>query len=1038
MLRLNIYSETEIEEFEKTPIFSEEERKSYLDISSLNEYREYFRKPLNFIGFVLMTGYFNHSGRFYKVSEFREADIQFVIDQMDIRYTVDFTDYSRNTFTRQKRIIAKRLGFKLFMEWRDDFVKEVNGLVRTALNPKQIIKALVRICQEKKVELPSYSIIVETISVALNRLENELLEKLRMSLNNDQKMTIDSVLKMGKESGQPISPTNPYLITTIKSPEQQITPGKIKESLNDFSIVADLYNEFKECLDSLELSDQLLNYYAVWLIKSRHIQFLALREQEKRHLYFLAFIVYQYRMRQDLFVDTLLKSVQRFEDEIKKSMTQDFLKQRPVKLKQTQKIIKMVKSLSDYIDDMRGVAFNNRQTDREKVLHIQNVFSQMDGSKGDRQAQRKKIEDELEKLQNSLSSGMNDHLRNENYISSYRRIQNRVSGIISILDFNRDTSNKQICDAIDFFKTSSNTTRPKNLPKDFLDSKNKSALNSNKESEWKLWKVFLFIKIKELIKSGALNLKNSNRYRAVEEYFISSERWDKDKTELLNRANLPFDINVNDFLVEMSILLDKQYKKTNKNASKNEHLSITKSGAIRVATPKDDKVKESEGLTKLLENKDGSILPLPILLSEINTTSKFIDCFSHFSQKGQKGRPTNQAFYATIIAMGCNIGTGRMAQISNGISKASLNHLVKWYFSKENIDSANGRLNMIMDQLSLPKIYKKNTNQNHTSSDGQKFSVVVPSIHANHSFKYFGTGKGITAYSFIDESSSLFYNTVISSSEREAAYVIDGLMHNETVESDIHSTDTHGYSEIVFAITNGLGVFFAPRIKNLKKQVGYTFKENPKRKYSKMGFNILPTATQYIDSGLITEQWDNILRLLVTIKLSETTASRIMKRLSSYSKQHPLYRALKQIGRMFKTYFILKYFDEVDLRKSTERALNRIENSHQFAKAIFFGNNQEIKVSTKEEQEVIIATRHLIQNAIVLWNYLKVSDKLLKCNSKAQFDEMLSLVKESSMMTWKHINIHGEYNFRKLFSEGEGNSIDFEKIKGMNIESITF
>lgn len=283
----------------------------------------------------------------------------------------------------------------------------------------------------------------------------------------------------------------------------------------------------------------------------------------------------------------------------------------------------------------------------------------------------------------------------------------------------------------------------------------------------------------------------------------------------------------------MTFLLDKQYFKTNKNISENKYLSITQSGSIRVTTPKDEKKQNIGNLTTLLESKDGSVIPLPLILSEINTTSWFLDCFSHFSQKGHKKRPPNETFYATIIAMGCNIGTGRMAKVSKGISVENLNHLVKWYFSKENLDAANGRLNTIINQLSLSKIYKRNLQENHTSSDGQKFSVDVPSIHANHSFKYFGTGKGVTAYSFINESSSLFYNTVISSSEREAAYVIDGLMHNEDIESSIHSTDTHGYSEIIFAITNGLGVFFAPRIKNLKNQMRYTFRENPKKLYLK-------------------------------------------------------------------------------------------------------------------------------------------------------------------------------------------------------------
>ncbi len=553
-------------------------------------------------------------------------------------------------------------------------------------------------------------------------------------------------------------------------------------------------------------------------------------------------------------------------------------------------------------------------------------------------------------------------------------------------------------------------------------------------SEWKLWKVLLFIQIKEHIKSGSLNLIGSERYRAVEEYLVSRERWDSNKIGLLERAGLPFEIGADDLLNRMSGVLHNQYVTTNKNVGHNEFISFTSSGATRIRTPKEDEKNENGGLLRFLEDESGGVVPLPIVLSEVNSTSDFLECFSHFAQKGQKGRSSNKAFYAAIIAFGCNIGIGRMAQISNGISVDNLNHLVKWYLSKENLDAANGKINSVIGEMSLPKVYKKNIDENHTSSDGQKFSVVVPSIHANYSFKYFGSGKGVSAYSFIDETDRLFYGTVISSSEREAAYVLDGLMHNEDVESSIHSTDTHGYSEIIFAITSGIGVFFAPRIKNFKSQIKYTFRDNPKGTYEKMGFKVVPTASSYIDPRIVTEQWDNVLRLLVTIKLREITASIILKRLSSYSKQHPLYRALKQVGRIFKTYFLLKYLDEVDLRKSTEKALNRIEQSHQFAKAIFFGNNQDMKVGTKEEQEIIVATRHLIQNSIVLWNYLKISDKLSKCSDRAEFNEILSTVKNSSIMTWQHINIHGEYIFQELFNNGEMSTFEFERIKDLEIK----
>ena len=75
-------------------------------------------------------------------------------------------------------------------------------------------------------------------------------------------------------------------------------------------------------------------------------------------------------------------------------------------------------------------------------------------------------------------------------------------------------------------------------------------------------------------------------------------------------------------------------------------------------------------------------------------------------------------------------------------------------------------------------------------------------------------------------------STVFSAAERESAYVIDGLMHNEVVKSDIHSTspdcsglspaDAFGFSELVFAVSHLLGFSYAPRFKNLPRQRLYT------------------------------------------------------------------------------------------------------------------------------------------------------------------------------------------------------------------------
>jgi len=128
----------------------------------------------------------------------------------------------------------------------------------------------------------------------------------------------------------------------------------------------------------------------------------------------------------------------------------------------------------------------------------------------------------------------------------------------------------------------------------------------------------------------------------------------------------------------------------------------------------------------------------------------------------------------------------------------------------------------------------------------------------------------------------------------------------------------------------------------------------------------------------------------------------------------------------------LRYLSETPLRQAIEKQLNKVELSHQFAKAVFFGNNQEFKFGTKEEQEVALSCRHLIQNSIILWNYLFLSEKISETKSETEIEKLLDTLRGSSVMTWQHINMHGEYDFevsnrKPLF--------DLKKILELKIES---
>ncbi len=327
-----------------------------------------------------------------------------------------------------------------------------------------------------------------------------------------------------------------------------------------------------------------------------------------------------------------------------------------------------------------------------------------------------------------------------------------------------------------------------------------------------------------------------------------------------------------------------------------------------------------------------------------------------------------------------------MARISSKINENSLSNVVNWYFSLDNIRSANDRIIKLLDGMELPKVYRKSKDGLHTSSDGQLFTVRADSLNANYSYKHGGKEQGASAYTFIDERAFLWHSLAFSAADRESHYVIDGLMRNDVVKSDIHSTDSHGYSEAIFAITHLLGLSYAPRIKNLKKQTLYTFK----LRANLIDEEWLITPEKYINKKIIEETWDDILRLVATIKLKETTASEIFNRLNSYTKQHRLYQGLKAFGQIIKSQFILRYINDVELRQAIEKQLNKVELANGFTRAVAVGNPRGFSSGEKEEQEVSEAWQPTYKNSIICWNYLYLSTKLARLSKDSSQHEKSS------------------------------------------------
>ena len=140
-----------------------------------------------------------------------------------------------------------------------------------------------------------------------------------------------------------------------------------------------------------------------------------------------------------------------------------------------------------------------------------------------------------------------------------------------------------------------------------------------------------------------------------------------------------------------------------------------------------------------------------------------------------------------------------------------------------------------------------------SSSDGQRFGIQRSSLLASFYPRFFGYyERAIAIYTHTSDQYSVFGTRVISCSPREALYVLDGLLENNTVlRLREHYTDTHGFTEHIFALSYLLGYSFMPRLRDLADQQLYRLDRDAKHGC----LDALFRAT--VDVELIREQWTN-------------------------------------------------------------------------------------------------------------------------------------------------------------------------------------
>jgi TnpA family transposase len=267
-------------------------------------------------------------------------------------------------------------------------------------------------------------------------------------------------------------------------------------------------------------------------------------------------------------------------------------------------------------------------------------------------------------------------------------------------------------------------------------------------------------------------------------------------------------------------------------------------------------------------------------------------------------------------------------------------------------------------------------------------------------------------------------SNVIGAHEHESNFVFD-IWYNNTslINLNILTGDMHSVNKINFGLMDMFGGELRPRFTNLKNEIKNIYSTKDPALYS--DFLVQPIGA--IDRQLISDEKDNIDRIVATLALKEMSQSTLVKKICALSPNNKTRRALFEYNKLIRSIYTLKCILDPKILENAHRSQNRLESYHTLRGAIAkVGGRKAMLGRTDLEMEISNQCGLLIASAIICYN-ASIHSHLL--NKEPKNKKLLKFLKKSSPAAWQHIHFTGYFSFYN-----NRHKIDIEEI----LKDITF
>lgn len=533
-------------------------------------------------------------------------------------------------------------------------------------------------------------------------------------------------------------------------------------------------------------------------------------------------------------------------------------------------------------------------------------------------------------------------------------------------------------------------------PVDFLrrGSKWHRHLNACDEDKHRLWEVAVLFHLRDAFRSGDIWLTHSRRYADLRQALVLIEA-----AKATPRLTIPFepDAWIADRKARLAAGLTRLAKAARNGAIPGGSIE---NGVLKIDRLSSAVPKEADELVLDLYHRLPAVRITDLLL-EVDNDIGFTDAFAHL----RTGSPCKDriGLLNVLLAEGLNLGLSKMAEATDTHNFFQLSRLSSWHIESDAINRALATVISAQSGLPMAKFWGGGVT---ASSDGQFFPAARHGEAMNLINAKYGSDPGLKAYTHVSDQFGPFATQNIPATVNEAPYILDGLLMNDTGRKIKEQyADTGGFTDLVFAATSLLSYRFIPRIRDLPSTRLYLFDPAtaPKELRGLIGGKIR--------EGLIVQNWPDILRAVATMATGIMPPSQLLKKFASYPRQHELALALREIGRIERTLFVIEWLLDADMQRRAQIGLNKGEAHHALKNALRIGRQGEIRDRTSEGQHYRMAGLNLLAAIIIYWN-TKHLGQAVTARKRAGLDCPPGLLSHISPLGWAHILLTGEYRWQ--------------------------